>query len=198
MSTISSTILSLFKQQQGYARHSDLLRAGLHHQYLQELVQEGKVVKLHRGLYRLASIQPEDELEDVSRIMPRGIVCLFSAWNYYELTDFVPPEYHLAIEKSRTVSLPDYPPIKLYYWSEKYWKIGQTTVRLGQTYIPIYTLEKSVCDAVRFRNKVGKEVEKEIVANYLSRPDRNIELLLDYARQLRIGKRMKEYLSMSL
>jgi predicted transcriptional regulator of viral defense system len=192
------TLLEIFRDNKGYARTGDVLAAGFHNHYLDVLAEEGKVVKIKRGLYRLASVSVDDELEEVSRIIPDGVVCLFSAWNYYGLSDFVPPEYHIAIEKSRKVVLPDYPPIKVYYWSEKYWSLGITQITVGNTEVPIYEREKSVCDAIRFRNKIGKDVEKEVLKNYLKEPDRNIDQLLHYARLLRVERQMKNYLGILL
>ena len=191
-------ILEVFGHNKGYARTKDILDAGLHHHYLDLLVEKGEVIKIKRGLYRLATVSIDDELEEVSRIVPEGVVCLFSAWNYYQLSDFVPPEYHIAIEKSRKVALPDYPPIKIYYWSEKYWSIGIAQAQIGNTRVNIYEKEKSVCDAVRFRNKIGKDVEKEVLKNYLQERGRNIEKLLRFARLLRVEDQMKTYLSILL
>jgi len=70
-------ILEIFRQNKGYARTRDIVGAGVHHHYLDMLVQEGKVVKIKRGLYRLASVSVDDELEEVSHIAPNGVVCLF-------------------------------------------------------------------------------------------------------------------------
>ena len=191
-------LLEIFKRNKGYARTQDILDAGFHNYYLDILVEGGEVVKIKRGLYRLASVNFDDELEEVSRIVPDGVVCLFSAWNYYELSDFVPPEYHIAIEKSRKVVLPDYPPIRVYYWSQKYWSIGISEVKIGQTTVKIYGKEKSVCDAIRFRNKIGKDVEKEVLQNYLKEKDRSIEKLLHFARLLRVEEYLKTYLTILL
>ena len=191
-------ILEIFNQNKGYARTRDILETGVHHHYLDMLVQKGKVVKIKRGLYKLASVSVDDELEEVSHIVPDGVICLFSAWNYYQLSDFVPPEYHIAIEKTRKVVLPDYPPIKVYYWSEKYWSVGITEARIGNTMVKIYDKEKSVCDAIRYRNKVGKDIEKEVLKNYLRERGRNIDKLLRFARLLRVEKPMKTYLTILL
>ena len=187
-------ILEIFRQNKGYARTRDIVEAGVHHHYLNMLVQKGKVVKIKRGLYRLASVSVDDELEEVSHIVPDGVVCLFSAWNYYQLSDFVPPEYHIAIEKIRKVALPDYPPIKVYYWSEKYWSIGITEVRVGNTMVKIYDKEKSVCDAIRFRNKVGWDIMKEVLKNYLTLRDRNLNDLMSFARKMRVSTIARQYL----
>lgn len=59
----------------------------------------------------------------------------------------------------------------------------------------IYDIERSVCDAVRFRNKVGMDVMTEILRAYLRRKDRNIARLTEYAGKMRIGTRMTQYLN---
>lgn len=47
--------------------------------------------------------------------------------------------------------------------------------------VNVYDVEKCVCDAVKFRNKIGTDVCSEIISNYLERPERNISKLIDYA-----------------
>lgn len=195
---INKKILEIFSRNQGYARTRDVTGAGVDFRALRKLEREGQIIKVKGGLYRLAALDVSDELEAVSRIVPDGVVCLFSAWNYYQLSTFVSSAYHLAIEKSHKVALPDYPPIKLYYWSEAYWRIGVTEIMVDNTPIKIYDKEKSVCDAVRFRNKVGKDTEKEVLQSYLRERPRNLEKLLHYARLLRVEKQMTTYLNILL
>lgn len=60
--------------------------------------------------------------------------------------------------------------------------------------IRIYDIDRCVCDAIKFRNKIGMDVCSEIIDNYLVRPERNISKLLDYARQLRVGTILENYL----
>ena len=64
--------------------------------------------------------------------------------------------------------------------------------------VKVYDVERCVCDAVKFRNKVGIDVCSEIIDNYLSRPGRNISKLMDYARQLRVGNILENYLQVKL
>ena len=55
--------------------------------------------------------------------------------------------------------------------------------------------ERSVCDAVRYRNKIGEDLCLEIIRNYLKRPDRKIGLMMEYAKALRVGKVLGTYLN---
>ena len=64
--------------------------------------------------------------------------------------------------------------------------------------IRLYDVERCVCDAIKFRNKVGMDVCSEIINNYLERPDRNLSKLMDYARRLRVGKILEQYLQVKL
>ena len=47
----------------------------------------------------------------------------------------------------------------------------------GGVLLKIYDLEKSVCDAIKYRNRVGIDVSSEILRNYLSRKDCDITKL---------------------
>ena len=116
---------------------------------------------------------------------------MFSAWFYYDLTTTIPHENHIAITQNKKVLLPDYPPIKLYYLSERFYQLGITQICIGNQPVKMYDLEKSVCDAVRFRNKVGIDITIEVVKNYVRRNDRNFVKLATYTRLLRIEKIMQ-------
>ena len=198
MDSQNEKIIKLFHQQQGYIRTSDIQAAGIHNTQLDPLLEEGQIIKLKQGLYKLTDWETEDELEDIVHIVPNGVVCLLSAWNFYELSNYVPPVYHMALEKNEKVAIPTYPPIQLYYWTQKYWELGITSVKIGHTEVKIYDKEKCVCDAIRYRNKLGKEVEKEVLENYLKLPDRNIDLLFRYAKELRVNTKLSQYLELLL
>jgi hypothetical protein len=58
----------------------------------------------------------------------------------------------------------------------------------------IYDVEKTVCDMIFYRNKLGFEPAIEVLKNYVKRPDRNINKLMEYAKKLRCAKLLREYL----
>jgi hypothetical protein len=74
----------------------------------------------------------------------------------------------------------------LYYWSEGQYLLGINEV----DHIKIYDIEKSVCDAVKFRNKVGEEIMYEVLKNYMNLKTRNLEKLMSYAQMMRLEKIM--------
>lgn len=71
-------------------------------------------------------------------------------------------------------------------------------VKVGNYYVHMTDLERSVCDAVKYRNKIDHALCSEIIQNYTKRTDRNLSRLSEYAKILRSEKSMKEYMTITL
>jgi len=64
--------------------------------------------------------------------------------------------------------------------------------------VNITDLERSVCDAVKYRNKIGLDVCAEIVRSYLRKKERNLSKLMEYAKKLRVADLLGKYLEIAL
>lgn len=190
-------IANLSERYKGLFKAADLIEAGLSFKQIRHLVVIGTLEKLDRGMYRTAEY-PYDERVEIARRIPNGVFCLFSACFLHHLSDIVPSEQHLAVPKKLRYVLPDYPPVKLYFWEETAFQLGISAFDLGESKIRVFDPEKTVCDMCRLRGKTGLDVLKEVVKNYLQRPDRDLAKLHDYARQLRVEKTLNQYLSILL
>lgn len=164
---------------------------------IRKAVEEGSVVRLKNGVYASAEALA-DTMIDIERVVPKGVLCLYSAWAHYGLTTQIPGAFYVAVEKHRKVVVPQFPPITLCYWEQKYYEMGVVEAEVSGHRVRIYDLEKSVCDAVKFRNKVGLDVAAEVLKAYLARKDRNIARLTSYARQMRVASTLKGYLEIGL
>ena len=186
---MNMNVCFFMKSQGGYIRAKDIKdNRPMYDQLLAE-VAKGNVVRLRNGIYALPDEMAKTMI-DVEKIVPGGILCLYSAWAYYELTTKLPPDICIAIEKKRKVILPDYPPVALYYWAQTSFELGIAEKEIEGYKVRIYNLEKSVCDAVKFRNKIGVDISSEILKNYLSRTDRNLTRLNEYAKRMRVANIM--------
>lgn len=164
---------------------------------IRKAVEDGSVVRLKNGVYASAEALANTMI-DIERVVPRGVLCLYSAWAHYGLTTQIPGAFYVAVEKHRKVVVPEFPPIQLCYWEQKYYDLGIEEAKVQRQMVKIYGLEKSVCDAVKFRNKIGLDVAAEVLKNYLARKDRNIALLTAYANQMRVATTLKGYLEIGL
>jgi len=164
---------------------------------LLESAREGNMVCIRRGVYATME-QLADTMIDLDVVVPDGILCLFSAWNIHGLTTSLPQTYHVAIKRGRKVRLPEYPPIELHSITEPLWKLGVEERIVSGYEIKVYNKERSVCDAIKYRNKVGMDVCSEVVNSYLALSNRNLTLLMDYASKLRVTKTLEKYLEIKL
>lgn len=183
-------IKEYINQNGGYISSAEAKEKNLYNQLLYE-VEKGTIIRVRQGIYALNEGLAKP-MVDVERLVPGGVLCTYSAWSYYGLSTQIPLSYCIAIERSRKVVLPDYPPIELFYLSSKVFELGVTEAVIEGFTVKIYDLEKSVCDAIKYRNRVGIDVSSEIFRNYLTRKDSNITKLYSYANAMRIGKRTDE------
>lgn len=164
---------------------------------LLESAKEGDVVCIRRGVYATME-QLADIMIDLDTVVPGGVFCLFSAWNIHGLTTSLPQAYHVAIKRGRKIRLPEFPPMEFHFITEALMDLGVEERMVSGYKVKVYNLERSVCDAIKYRNKVGMDVCSEIVNNYLALPDRNLTLLMDYADKLRVAKTLQKYLEIKL
>ena len=167
------------------------------HYGLRKAIAEGELVRVKQGVYMVPS-ELADTMIDIQRIIPGGVLCLYSAWSYYELTTQIPDAYYVAVETHRRVVVPENPRIQVCYWQQKYCKLGTVEADIAGHHVLISDLEKSVCDAVKFRGKIGMDVCTEIVKTYMRRRDKNLTKLMNYATQMRVAKIMTNYIEIQL
>jgi len=182
-------IVTLFKQNKGYANTGQLTNLGVHTATVKRLEDDGRMIKIKRGLYRWAdyAMVPDRKWIDVSKIVPNGVICLLSALSYYELTTYQPWQHYIAIHRNDTRNqLPDYQPIKLMYFSESQYQLGIVELALDDHNIKIYDIEKTLCDSARYQNKIGTDIVKESFKAYFKRQGMNIDKLIDYAQKTRV------------
>ena len=174
----------------------ELKEAGFSHYKINQLVEDGTLVKLNKRYYENTKYEGEEsEFYYVSAYAPKGVVCLMSAAAYYNLTTYRPDAVDVAIQrKSKISTMPDWPSISLYYYADERFETGIRTVQEGKNQFKIYDIEKTVVDVVFFKEKIGIEETKEILVNYLRRKDRDLNRLLRYAELLKCSDVMKTYL----
>ncbi len=160
-------------------------------------VKEGNIVRVSSGVYALSD-SLANTMIDLPRVIPDAILCGYSAWSHYGLTTQVPASICVAIERDRKVRLPEYPPITLHSVKREIFRLGETTDVVGGYEVPIYDVERCVCDAVKSRNKIGVDVSSEILKSYLSHQERNIPKLMKYAKALRVAATISKYLEIQL
>ena len=159
--------------------------------------ERGELIRVRHGVYAVPDALLNTMI-DIERIVPSGIVCLYNALSYHHLSSVVPLYFCVAIEAKRKVAIPPTLPIELYYWKKENLMFGVMDAEISGCNVRITDMERSVCDAVRYRNKTGMEVCSEVIRNYRKKRDRNLSRLSVYAKQLRVANILRNYLEIAI
>jgi predicted transcriptional regulator of viral defense system len=189
-------IRKTFADRNGFAATKDLLAVGIHPRDIRKMRDEGRIVRLRKGLYRLADIPlvSNQGFVDLAHAVPEGVICLLSALSYHELTTFNPVKNSMAICRGSRQPRVEHPPVEFYRFSKWQFEAGISHIRISNSEVRIYDPEKTVCDCFRYRGKLGLDVAKEGLAEYLKRRDRSLEKLLEYAGICRVKPLLKTWL----
>lgn len=174
----------------------ELKDKGLTHYKINQMVNQGILVKLNKRFYENSTFDGEEsDFYYVYAFVPDGVVCLLSAAVYYNLSTYRPDAVDVAIPRKAKVSaLPDWPELNICYFTDERFDTGIEVIHEGNNQFRIYDIEKTVVDIVFYREKVGIEEAKEVLVAYLERKDRNLNRLIRYAEMLKCGDVMRKYL----
>lgn len=151
-----SKIIDTLKQRGGFITTGEVKSRGEYEQ-LRRAIEDGTLIRIRNGVYVEMSALANNMI-DVERIVPHGVLCLYSAFAHYGLSMQVPSATCIAIEAKRKVRLPEYPPIDLYYWKKENLEFGIVKKNISVYEVLITDMERTVCDAVKYRNKIGLDV----------------------------------------
>lgn len=186
-------LISDIGKEKGILTTRELKSHGLNHYQINDLIDDGTIERIKRGVYIFNDTYLTEQ-ELVQKIIPTGIFCMHSAAMLYNYSTYVPNTYHLAIESKERYTLPDHPPIKLYYWKKSQLELGVKTVKRKYSEIKVYDKEKTVCDFIKFRKKEERSVVSQVIRAYLNDSERDLNKLWSYSEKLAIRTILKEYL----
>jgi len=131
---------------------------------LNKALEDGLVFKLEDGIY--SDSEYESEVAIISKKYPDGIFTGEFAFYVHGLTDLIPEKYALAT-KAKATPLVD-GRIEQIYTRDDLLNIGVIQLEVDGATIPIYDKERMVIELLRNKNKMPKDLYKEIIGNYRS------------------------------
>lgn len=192
----------LEKAHQAFQRHGGILRtsqaisSGVHPRTLYAMRDGGRIEVLGRGLYRLVDLPPlgNPDLVIVAAKVPAGVICLISALAFHEITTQIPHEVYVALPKGAEPPRLEHPPLRPVWLGGEAYSQGITPHSMDGVNVRIYSVEKTLADCFKFRNRVGLDICLEALKFYRERKKVRVDDLTRYARICRVEKVMRPYL----
>jgi predicted transcriptional regulator of viral defense system len=160
---------------------------GLHWVDLYRLRDQGTINELSRGVFRLASAPPVEQLDVIAVLAraPKAIACLATAASIWELTDEIPRTVHIAVPRGAHRPRIDWPSTTVHVFNAETFDVGRERLELssGET-INLYSPERTVVDIIRLAHRESSEPLGELIRRYMRRDGATAARLLETARSL--------------
>jgi len=186
-------IKETFKEYNGIMRTHELYRSHIFYNDIQLLIEQGIIEKIRYGYYQWIDNENLSEASTLTRLFPDAIMCMDTALFYHRYSDRTPLTWHLAVSKDSSKSRfkIDYPFIKVYFVEPSILKLGSVDGEIDGNPVRIYNKERTICDCLRYVGKMDKEIFNKAIRCYLDDNEKNIPLLIEYGKKLRVAKKIK-------
>lgn len=183
----------LFLKHDGIMRTKELLEAGIFYETLNKLIKSGKVEKIRYGYYQWQDAASFTEASIIAALFPDAIICGPTAMLYYDYTDRIPQEWHIAVDNrsGRTKYKLDPPKVRPHFITEYRLKLGETEGEIDGIPIKIYDRERIICDCLRHADTMDSEIYNTAIRRYVQDTERNPARLMEYAKILGVEKKVR-------
>lgn len=196
--TAINKILKMAEDNHGMVTTAMIDAANISRGCLKYLADRGKLENTNRGVYVLPEIW-EDEMYSLQSRFRRGIYSGETALFLLDLTDRTPINYCMTFPASYNVSAPKREGIICRQVKEPFYSLGLTQVQTpGKHSVKCYNMEKTLCDILQTRANTDIQIISEAFKRYIMHGNKNIPLLSEYAKHMRVEKRVRSYLEVLL
>ena len=171
---------------------------GISKAMLSKLCRGNKIHRVAQGQYILPD-DLQDELFSITKRSDKIILSHETALFLHSVSDRTPFGHAITVPSDYTVSASIRSECKIYYIKTELFDLGKTTIKTpAGNEVPVYDLERTVCDMIRSRNKVGTETFLAALKLYAASPKKDLNKLHSYAKTLRVANVLRPYLEVLL
>lgn len=191
-------LAAIAKKHGGIIETKTAAQHGISKAMLYKLCKEEKISRIVKGQY----ILPEDLQDELLLIANRSDKIIFShetALFLHGISDRTPFEHTITAATGNIPSAVIRSECKVYYIKPELFDLGKTTLKTpAGNDVPVYDLERTVCDVVRSRNKLGTETFLAALKLYAANPKKDLNKLYSYAKYMRVSNILRQYLEVLL
>ena len=164
----------------------------------QKLCKEDRIHRIVKGQYILPD-DMEDELLSISKRSTQIIFSHETALFLHGISDRTPFEHTITAPSGCIPSAAIKAECKVYYIKPELFDLGKTELKTpAGNLVPCYDLERTVCDVIRSRNKLGTETFLAALKLYAANPKKDLNKLNSYAKKMRVANILRQYLEVLL
>lgn len=191
-------ILKLLSSKNGIILRKDLVKLNIPTMYLSNLVKEGVIERVGVGVYFDRNTFGDDFFK-IQTVSKNAIFSNNTALYFHGLSKRTPITYDMTVPHNYNGSLMNNKFINLF-------RVKKEILSLGVVYmispqgkeVKLYDKERTICDIIKNKKKIDNEIINQAIKNYISSDDLDIYKLTEYAKKLKVDKKVNKYLEVLL
>lgn len=195
---IDLKLQELIEQNQGVIKTAQALEIGAEKAFFYQYVRDNQLERIAHGVYATADAWV-DSLYVLHLRSAQAIFSHESALLLHDMTDREPPFPSITVRTGYNPSRLAAEGIQVYTVKKSLHGIGRTTAvtAFGHA-VPVYDVERTLCDIVRSRNRLEYQVFQGALKAYVRRVDKQLNRLMRYAALFKVEAIVREYLEVLL
>lgn len=196
--TYAEIILKLAQDNNGVVTSAQVTKAGIQREHLRVLFRKGLLEHSERGVY-IVPTNFDDEMFNLQMRFKRGVFSHETALFLLGLTDHTPGKYSMTFPLGYNTTALNSENVKYYRVKDDLYKLGIITVKSpGGNKVRLYNAERTLCDILKGRSTTEIQIVTDAFKHYARLDRKDIPLISEYARLLRVKKKLRSYLEVLL
>ena len=191
-------LTAIAKEHGGIIETKIAAQHGISKAILSKLCKGEKIHRIVKGQYVLLD-EIGDELLSVTSRSASIIFSHETALFLHGISDRTPFEHTVTAPSGCVPSAAIKAECKVYYIKPELFGLGRITLTTpAGNNVPVYDLERTICDVIRSRNKIGSETFLSALKLYAASPKKDLNKLNEYAKKMRVSNVLRQYLEVLL
>lgn len=191
-------ILDYAKSNNGYITNKEAENLGVNSTFLSNLVNDKKIERVGNGIYKLPNY-PIDDFYILSKSSNRMCFSHATALYLHNMSDRIPLVYDITVPYNYNGNLLNNKNVILRYVKDDIFPIGMIDIKtINDLTVKCYDLERTICDIIRDKNHMDKEIYSKALKEYAKNKNKDILKLIKYAQKLNVEDQVVELMEVLL
>ena len=184
---ILEKVINEIEKHGGIVTKEQLSALGIDYRRILSFVESGQLIRIKNG-YQTDRMDRFTEEELIAKLFPDAKLCMESALYAYGYIKEKPFGWRLAVDKNTSKSRfsMDYPKVIPYYTEPEALELGAAKITIDGNEFGIYEKERMICDCLKYESKMERETFQAAIQAYIKDEEKDISLLLEYARERKV------------
>jgi predicted transcriptional regulator of viral defense system len=189
---------SLLQENKGFLKTSDAVAEGVSRTVLGDFVRKYELERVAHGLY-MSQDTWEDGLFVIQVRYPEAVFSHETALYLLNLANREPAPFSVTLKTGKNTAGLSNQGVRVYKVKDELF--GEGIIQVNSTsghMVRAYNVERTICDLFRSRRNIEIQDLQAAVKDYVRLKDKNIPLLMRYAKAFSVEKIVRQYLEVLL